>query len=84
MHQIPKKGILELKKGKRTAGYPCPNIFFELLRTNKFFLFFERDFFLNVRRTKCSDKGLQMASKAVLDIKPPQAPQAQYIFTRVE
>lgn len=25
-----------------------------------------------------------MASKAVLDIKPPQAPQAQYIFTRVE
>lgn len=25
-----------------------------------------------------------MASKAVLDIKPPPAPQAQYIFTRIE
>lgn len=40
--QISKKGTLELQKDeKKAAGYPCPNVFFELSRPNEVFTFFE-------------------------------------------
>ena len=42
-YQILKKGTVELRKGKRTIGYPWPNVFFLAFQTKHFFYkFFEK------------------------------------------
>lgn len=36
INKLWKKGVLDLQKDKRTAGYSYPNVYFELFRPNGF------------------------------------------------